>query len=103
MTAVDLMHNPHLPVGIAQIADVFGVQRQTVETWKGRKATGFPDPRWTVGGSPGWCLHCDVLPWAERTGRATVAGRVPCPYCRREPRRPLGHSGPHLLPKGRSG
>lgn len=43
------------PVGIPEIATLFGVARNTVDQWRsGRRGNGFPDPDFTVGGRPAW-------------------------------------------------
>lgn len=59
-------HRPVDPVGLAEIADRLGVQRQTVDTWRHRGL--LPEPRWTVGGRPAWDWPT-IRAWAERTGR----------------------------------
>lgn len=56
-----------MPVGIVEIADLFGVERDTVNKWRGRDL-GFPSPDWTVGGRPAW-RRGRVLAWAEATRR----------------------------------
>lgn len=55
------------PVGIPEIAERLGVQRNTVDQWKLRHAT-FPAPRWQVGGRPAWAWP-DIATWAAETGR----------------------------------
>lgn len=56
---------PH-PVGIAEIAEMLGVSRNTVDQWRHRG--DLPGPRWTVGGRPAW--EADTIrQWAETTGR----------------------------------
>jgi hypothetical protein len=57
------------PVGIVEIADRVGVNRQTVDNWQQRSAAGFPPPRWRVGGRPAWSWQLDIEPWARETGR----------------------------------
>lgn len=59
------------PVGAVEIAEILGVNRSTVDIWRQRPSTRFPDPRWKVGGRPAWDKH-DITAWAEATGR-TVA------------------------------
>ena len=56
------------PVGTVEIAKRLGVARRTVDQWRQRK-TGFPEPRWSVGGRPAW-NYDEVLAWAKETGRA---------------------------------
>lgn len=55
------------PVGIKEIAERFGVKRQTVDMWLQRDL--LPDPRWIVGGRPAWDWP-DIELWAMQTGRA---------------------------------
>jgi predicted DNA-binding transcriptional regulator AlpA len=55
------------PVGETEIAERLGRPRQTVSTWRQRN-TGFPEPRWTVGGRPAWDWS-DIEAWARETGR----------------------------------
>lgn len=54
------------PVGLAEIAERLGVQRRTVDRWRGRGV--LPDPTWTVGGRPAWDWPI-IEAWARRTGR----------------------------------
>lgn len=54
------------PVGIKEIADRLGVQRNTVDVWLNRKI--MPPTRWTVGGRPCW-QWTDIEAWARSTGR----------------------------------
>jgi predicted DNA-binding transcriptional regulator AlpA len=55
------------PVGVVEVAARLGVTRKAVDQWR-RRALGFPEPRWTVGGRPAWSWP-DVEEWARRTGR----------------------------------
>lgn len=55
------------PVGLVEIAQRLGVQRQTAVAWRVRKL--LPDPRWTVSGAPAWDWQEDIEPWAKETGR----------------------------------
>lgn len=55
------------PVGIREIADRLGVNRQSADNWKTRGV--LPPPRWTVGGRPAWSWQHDIEPWARATGR----------------------------------
>jgi hypothetical protein len=57
------------PVGLTEIADRLGVRLQSAQNWRQRPATGFPPPRWTVGGGPAWSWLRDIEPWARETGR----------------------------------
>jgi hypothetical protein len=59
------------PVGSVEIAERLGVKRNTVDHWRLR-ATGFPEPRWTVGGRPAWDWE-DIATWARETGRYPAA------------------------------
>jgi len=54
------------PVGLAEIAERLGVQRQTAVQW--RQLGLLPDPKWTVSGSPAWEWR-DIVKWARETGR----------------------------------
>ena len=56
------------PVGVIEIADILGVQPDTVNKWRDRHGD-FPEPRWHVSGYLAWNLS-DVLAWAKATGRA---------------------------------
>ena len=53
-------------VGLAEIAERLGVQRRTVDRWRGRGV--LPDPTWIVGGRPAWDWPI-IEAWARRTGR----------------------------------
>jgi predicted DNA-binding transcriptional regulator AlpA len=57
---------PVEPVGLAEIAQRLGVERQTAKQWNLRKL--LPPPRWTVSGSPAW-EWSDIEKWARKTGR----------------------------------
>jgi predicted DNA-binding transcriptional regulator AlpA len=61
------------PVGAVEIAERLGVSRRTVDQWRQRD-TGFPEPRWRVGGRPAWNFD-DVERWAKASGRVP-AGRM---------------------------
>ncbi|MFS8523142.1 MAG: hypothetical protein FWJ87_17580 [Micromonosporaceae bacterium] len=54
------------PVGIVEIAERLGVERQTVDAWRHRRV--LPDPAWTVGGRPAWAWST-IEAWARHTGR----------------------------------
>lgn len=54
------------PVGLAEVAVLLGVQRDTVDKWQTRGV--LPAPRWTVGGRPAW-PWADIEDWARRTAR----------------------------------
>ena len=54
------------PVGLAEIAERLGVERQTVDAWRHRRL--LPDPAWTVGGRPAWAWST-IEAWAKSTGR----------------------------------
>ncbi len=56
------------PVGIPEIAERLGVQRNTVDAWRKRQL--LPAPGWTVGGRPAWNWP-DIEQWAQDTGRAS--------------------------------
>jgi len=54
------------PVGLVEIAERLGVERQTVDAWRHRRL--LPDPAWTVGGRPAWAWST-IEAWARYTGR----------------------------------
>lgn len=54
------------PVGLVEIAERLGVERQTVDAWRHRRL--LPDPAWTVGGRPAWAWST-IEAWARHTGR----------------------------------
>lgn len=54
------------PVGLIEIADRLGVQRNTVDVWRQRGV--LPDPDWTVGGRPAWNWPT-IEQWARDSGR----------------------------------
>lgn len=72
-------HEPHPgpgsedPVGLAEIADLLGVTRQTADNWRTRGA--LPPPRWTVGGRPAWAWGA-IHAWAVSTGRGATSRGV---------------------------
>lgn len=59
------------PVGLKEIAERLGVQRNTVDVWAYRKL--LPDARWQVGGRPAWNWP-DIKAWALESGRLTDPG-----------------------------
>lgn len=58
--------SPWTPLGIPEIAERLGVQRETVDQWRARGI--LPDPDWTVGGRPAW-RWSTIRRWARETGR----------------------------------
>lgn len=59
-------------VGAHEIAQMFGVTRQSVHDWtKDRERTGFPEPWDRIKAGAVWRTQ-DVRAWAERTGREIV-------------------------------
>lgn len=60
------------PVGRAEIAARCGVRIGTIDRWRQRHPAGsphpFPDPRWSVSGSPAWNWP-DIARWLNATGR----------------------------------
>ena len=54
------------PVGLVEIAQRLGVERQTAKTWKLRNL--LPTPPWVVSGAPAWDWP-DIERWATKTGR----------------------------------
>ncbi len=59
------------PVGIVEIADRLGVERETVDKWRTRDL--LPEPEWTVGGRPAWDWRT-IEAWARETGRSLRDG-----------------------------
>jgi predicted DNA-binding transcriptional regulator AlpA len=53
-------------VGMAEIAELLGVELETVHTWRHRGV--LPEPFTLVSDRPAWRLEV-VLGWAESTGR----------------------------------
>jgi hypothetical protein len=66
--------HPWLPIGIDGIAELLGVTKDTVVTWRRRSAkewvtvAKFPEPEGKISGRDWWWL-ADILKWAEKTGR----------------------------------
>lgn len=54
------------PVGLIEIAERLGVQRNTVDVWRQRGV--LPEPEWTVGGRPAWNWPT-IAEWARDSGR----------------------------------
>lgn len=52
------------PVGAVEIAERLNVKRRTVDQWRQRN-TGFPEPRWSVGGRPAWNWD-EIEAWAKK-------------------------------------
>jgi predicted site-specific integrase-resolvase len=53
------------PMGVAEVADMLGVKRDTVDKWLFR---GLLEPRWRLVAGPIF-ERADVEQWAEATGR----------------------------------
>jgi hypothetical protein len=60
-------HTKPEPVGLAEMSERLGAERDTLDLWRHRGL--LPEPRWTVGGQPAWCWRRDIEPWARRWGR----------------------------------
>jgi hypothetical protein len=54
-------------VGLAEIAERLGVERQTPNRWRHRGL--LPMPRAIISGTPLWDWETDIRPWAIETGR----------------------------------
>jgi predicted DNA-binding transcriptional regulator AlpA len=54
------------PVGVEEVAQRLGVERQTVSQWRWRNK--LPEPRWTISNRPAWAWQ-DIAAWARDTGR----------------------------------
>lgn len=65
-----------MPLGLAEIATLLGVKRNTVDQW--RTAGLLPAPDGTVGGRPAW-WPATIDEWASRTNR-TKERDVPAPH-----------------------
>jgi len=67
---IEMLIGVHLtaapPVGIAEVAELFGVKSPTVHQWRARGL--FPEPDFQVGGSPAWVLST-FREWGEATLR----------------------------------
>lgn len=72
-------------LGVAEVADLLEVGRDTVRKWRSRSSSRFPDPAVRLAATPIW-LRGDVEDWALATGRlvtvvsddgATIAFAVP--------------------------
>ena len=70
--------NREVLVGVAEIADLFGVSRQAASNWRERHAD-FPTPAASLKSGPVWELP-DILAWADeremqvKTAEAEVLG-----------------------------
>jgi predicted DNA-binding transcriptional regulator AlpA len=53
-------------IGLAEIAELLDVSRQTVDQWRTRGR--LPEPDGTVGGRPAWRTET-ITAWAAQTGR----------------------------------
>lgn len=62
----DLCIDGYEPIGLAEIVDLLGVKRATVDSWQARSL--LPERDWTVGGRPAW-RRSTITRWAEATGR----------------------------------
>jgi hypothetical protein len=60
------------PVGAVEIAEWFGVTRNTVDQWRLAEPKDperlFPPPTWVAGGRPVWATQV-IEEWGIRTGR----------------------------------
>jgi hypothetical protein len=55
-------------MGLSEIADRLGVERQTAKTWHSKRKLLPPPGPGTVSGAPWWNWP-DVREWARATGR----------------------------------
>lgn len=67
------------PLGITELAAMFGRKRRTVEAWRYQGL--LPQPDVTVGQSPGW-YPSTLRAWGIRTGRLNPDG-TPVPASNR--------------------
>ena len=61
-------------VGVAEIADLFGVSRQAASNWRERHAD-FPSPAASLKSGPVWQLP-DILAWADERDMQVKAAKV---------------------------
>ena len=66
--------NQSILVGVAEIADVFGVSRQAASNWRERYAD-FPKPAASLKSGPVWALP-DILTWAEERDMQVKAAKA---------------------------
>jgi len=59
-------------LGIHEVADMFGVQRDTVDKWRSRDL--MPDPDEVLHAGPVW-WETTLIQWARKTGREVGASR----------------------------
>ena len=66
-------------VGVAELADLFGVSRQAASNWRERHAD-FPTPTASLRSGPVWELP-DILAWADERGMRvnTAKAKAPSP------------------------
>lgn len=73
-------------VGIAEIAELFGVSRQAASNWRERHAD-FPDPTASLKSGPVWELPC-ILTWAESRGMSVKSAELEAVGAGSETRKP---------------
>ena len=66
--------NRSILVGVAEIADLFGVSRQAASNWRERYAD-FPQPAASLKSGPVWELP-DILAWADERGMQVKAAKA---------------------------
>ena len=66
--------NRSVLVGVAEIADLFGVSRQAASNWRERHSD-FPSPAASLKSGPIWELP-DVLAWADERGMQVKGSRT---------------------------
>lgn len=66
---------PGQPVGLRDIADAFGISKQTAYTWAARP--DFPEPSATVNRTTRLWAWGRVEQWAASVGRAPIAPTEP--------------------------
>jgi hypothetical protein len=54
-------------VGLSEIAERLGVEKDTPDVWRRRGL--LPEPRAVISGTPLWDWDRDIVPWATATGR----------------------------------
>lgn len=67
------MSRPDL-VGVAEIAELFGVSRQAAYNWRDRRSD-FPSPAAALKSGPVWELP-DILAWADEQGMKVKGSRI---------------------------
>lgn len=70
-------HDEHVPVSCSGIARALGIRTQSAyNLWQRSKKMNperaLPQPVWVCEVGALWCYQCQIVPWAEKTGREIV-------------------------------